>query len=71
MKVVNFEVMEEMVKHFITNNGVSDTKKLLNTNYFHKDAMKGQVFTHEMPKTYKVILDKRVLVGMNTIPYGY
>ena len=63
--------MEDMVKHFISNNHISKTKKLINTNYFHKDAMRGQVFMREMPKTYRVVLDKRVLVGMNTLPFGY
>ena len=70
-KIVNFEVMENMVKHYIANDHISETKKLLNTNFFHKDAMQGQVFTREMPKSYRIILDKRVLVGVNTVPFGY
>ena len=70
-KIVNHSSMKEMVNKYICDNSDGSTKELRNDSFFHREHLDGNIYMKSVKKTYRIILDKRVLVGNNTYPYGY
>ena len=72
LKQLNREVVEELVKTYLQTSNENKVVKVEGLSSFERNKREPGIYTRETLKTYRVIIDKRIVTeDYKTIPFGY